>query len=50
DSMLDLRKPFTPILGLPISSPIGEGTGALYLRESEGSNRIYLLTCSHVVR
>ncbi|KAJ3966374.1 hypothetical protein EV361DRAFT_574896 [Lentinula raphanica] len=49
DSMLEFRKPFTPILGLPISCN-GEGTGALYLRESKDSDRVYLLTCSHVVR
>ncbi|KAJ3762339.1 hypothetical protein EV360DRAFT_35959 [Lentinula raphanica] len=53
DPDIEFRRPFTPILGLPISlrkRPHHEGTGALYLREKEGSDRIYLLTCSHVVR
>ncbi|VDB85517.1 unnamed protein product [Peniophora sp. CBMAI 1063] len=49
----EVRKPFTPALGLSISTlytPDFEGTGALYLRESESSDRVFLLTCAHVVR
>ncbi|KAJ3825590.1 hypothetical protein F5880DRAFT_215325 [Lentinula raphanica] len=52
DPVIKFRKPFTSVLGLPIFSLSThcEGTGALYLRESEDSDRIYLLTCSHLVR
>ncbi|KAJ3825589.1 hypothetical protein F5880DRAFT_1610980 [Lentinula raphanica] len=53
DPFPELRKPFTPILGLPIALqnfPHFEGTGALYLRPCEKSDIIYLLTCAHVVR
>ncbi|KAJ3757003.1 hypothetical protein EV360DRAFT_95444 [Lentinula raphanica] len=52
DPLTEVRKPFTPTLGLPISlqeTPYLEGTGALYLRESRQSHRIFLLTCAHVV-
>ncbi|KAJ3727086.1 hypothetical protein C8R42DRAFT_717906 [Lentinula raphanica] len=52
DPLTEVRKPFTPTLGLPISlqeTPHLEGTGALYLRESRQSRRIFLLTCAHVV-
>ncbi|KAM5540847.1 hypothetical protein V8D89_005491 [Ganoderma adspersum] len=46
-----LCKPFTPTLGLSIATlntPHFEGTGALYLRESKESKRVFLLTCAHV--
>ena len=53
DSALEFREPFTPTLGLfiaPLKTPYYEGTGALYLRESSDSNRVFLLTCAHVAR
>ncbi|WVN86109.1 uncharacterized protein L203_101268 [Cryptococcus depauperatus CBS 7841] len=53
DSVPEFRKPFTPALGLSIASfktPHFEGTGALYLRESKDSKRVFLLTCAHVAR
>ncbi|KAJ3486271.1 hypothetical protein NLI96_g4345 [Meripilus lineatus] len=53
NSLPDLRKPFTPTLGLsiaPLNTPYSEGTGALYFRESKESDRIFLLTCAHVAR
>ncbi|KAJ3835782.1 hypothetical protein F5878DRAFT_495429, partial [Lentinula raphanica] len=49
-SMFAFCKPFTHLLGLPISSSASDGTGALYLRDSKDSDQLYLLTCSHVVR
>ena len=53
DPIPGLRKPFTPTLGLsiaPLKTPHFEGTGALFLRESKGSDRVFLLTCAHVAR
>ncbi|EIW51600.1 uncharacterized protein TRAVEDRAFT_54355 [Trametes versicolor FP-101664 SS1] len=53
DSVPEFRKPFTPALGLaiaPLKTPHYEGTGALYLRESNDSKRVFLLTCAHVAR
>ncbi|KAJ3765306.1 hypothetical protein FB446DRAFT_600015, partial [Lentinula raphanica] len=53
DPFPELRKPFTPVLGLSISLQKAshlEGTGALYLCESKESDRIFLLTCAHVVQ
>lgn len=53
DPVIEFRKPFTPTLGLsiaPYKTPHFEGTGALYLRESEDSKRVFLLTCAHVAR
>lgn len=53
DSVPEFREPFAPTLGLfiaPLKTPYYEGTGALYLRESSDSKRVFLLTCSHVAR
>ncbi|KAI6143781.1 hypothetical protein BKA82DRAFT_860065 [Pisolithus tinctorius] len=50
---LELRSPFTPMLGIPIAplkTPCFEGTGAVYLRESRESDRVFLLTVAHVAR
>jgi hypothetical protein len=49
----DLRKPFTPTLGLSIAPrkhPHFEGTAALYFRLSKDNNRVAVLTCAHVAR
>jgi hypothetical protein len=51
DPTADIRIPFTPALGVQIApkdTPYFEGTGALYLRESSQTNRIFLLTARHV--
>lgn len=49
---VNVRDPFTPTLGVPISpkdfSHFG-GTGGLYLREGGERNRVFLLTARHVV-
>ena len=48
----DIRIPFTPALGVQIApkdTPYFEGTGALYLRKSSQSDRVFLLTARHVV-
>jgi hypothetical protein len=53
DSVPEFREPFAPTLGLfiaPLKTPYYEGTGALYLRESSDSKRVFLLTCAHVAR
>ena len=53
DSVPEFREPFTPTLGLfiaPFKTPHYEGTGALYLRESSNSKRVFLITCAHVAR
>jgi hypothetical protein len=53
DDIPELRKPFTPTLGLAIAPskyPYYEGTAALYFRLSEDDNRIVVLTCAHVAR
>lgn len=53
DDVPELRKPFTPALGLPIALgkyPYHEGTAALYIRLSKDDNRVAILTCAHVVR
>ena len=47
----DIRYPFTLSLGIhiaPKNTPHFEGTGALYLRESSESRRVFLLTARHV--
>jgi len=49
----DLRKPFTPTLGLSIAPhkhPHFEGTAALYFRLSKDDQRTAILTCAHVAR
>ena len=49
----ELRKPFTPVLGLSIAPkkfPYHEGTAALYFRLSKDNNRVAMLTCAHVIR
>ena len=49
----NLRKPFTPTLGLAIASrtfPFYEGTAALYFRLPGGNDRVAVLTCAHVAR
>ena len=51
DHTADIRIPFTPALGVQIApkdTPYFEGTGALYLRESSQSDRVFLLTARHV--
>lgn len=53
DPVPELRKPFTPTLGLSIApqkTPYFEGTGALYLRVSSANKRTVLLTAAHVAR
>ncbi|KZT27853.1 hypothetical protein NEOLEDRAFT_1154829 [Neolentinus lepideus HHB14362 ss-1] len=56
DDVPDLRKPFTPTLGLsiaPLKYPHFEGTGAFYFRLSKLSkddDRTAILTCAHVAR
>ncbi|KIL61734.1 hypothetical protein M378DRAFT_187503 [Amanita muscaria Koide BX008] len=48
----DVRSPLTPALGLRIAAqatPYAEGTGALYIRESSNSKRVFILTARHVV-
>ncbi|KAK6343608.1 hypothetical protein TWF730_011199 [Orbilia blumenaviensis] len=49
----ELRKPFTPALGLsiaPLGCPQFEGTASLYYRLSKEDKRIAILTCAHVAR
>ena len=51
DPIADIQHPFTPSLGIqiaPRATPHFEGTGALYLRESSQSKRVFLLTARHV--
>ena len=51
DPTADIRIPFTPALGVQIApkdTPYFEGTGALYLRESSQTDRVFLLTARHV--
>ena len=51
DPIADIRYPFTPSLGIQIApkdTPNFEGTGAIYLRESSQSKRVFLLTARHV--
>jgi len=53
DPVPELRSPFTPALGIqiaPLKTPYYEGTGAVYLRESSQSDRVFLLTACHVAR
>ncbi|KAG2070520.1 hypothetical protein BDR04DRAFT_1100012 [Suillus decipiens] len=53
DNVPDLRKPFTPALGLsiaPLKYPHFEGTAALYFRLSKDNKRTAMLTCAHVAR
>jgi len=53
DRVPDLRKPFTPALGLSIAPrkyPYYEGTAALYFCLSKDDNRVAVLTCAHVAR
>jgi hypothetical protein len=51
DPIADIRSPFTSSLGIriaPRDTPHFEGIGALYLRESSQSDRVFLLTARHV--
>lgn len=51
DRVAEFRKPFTPVLGLPIAplkKPHLEGTGALYFRLGKNDKRVALLTAAHV--
>lgn len=53
DRVAEFRKPFTPVLGLPIAplkKPHLEGTGALYFRLGKDDKRVALLTAAHVAR
>ncbi|KAL6301674.1 hypothetical protein BKA93DRAFT_448449 [Sparassis latifolia] len=53
DPVPELRSPFTPTLGIqiaPFTTPYFGGTGAVYLREGSQSDRVFLLTASHVAR
>ncbi|KAG0642415.1 hypothetical protein HOY80DRAFT_881744 [Tuber brumale] len=53
DDVPDLRKPFTPTLGLsiaPLKYPHFEGTAALYFRLDKDDTRTAILTCAHVAR
>lgn len=53
DNVPDLRKPFTPALGLsiaPLKYPHFGGTAALYFRLSKDDKRTAILTCAHVAR
>ena len=53
DDVPNLRKPFTPTLGLaiaPLRYPYYEGTAALYFRLNKNDNRVAILTCAHVAR
>ena len=53
DRVPELRSPFTPALGIhiaPSKTPHYEGSGAIYLRESSQSDRVFLLTACHVAR
>ena len=53
DPVPELRSPFTPALGIhiaPSKTPHYEGSGAIYLRESSQSDRVFLLTACHVAR
>lgn len=53
DNVPDLRKPFTPTLGLsiaPLKYPHFGGTAALYFRLSKDDKRTAILTCAHVAR
>ncbi|KAI0345010.1 hypothetical protein BDW22DRAFT_1405842 [Trametopsis cervina] len=53
DTVPNLRKPFTPTLGLaiaPRTSPHYEGTAGLYFRLSKDDDRVAVLTCAHVAR
>ncbi|KAN0081180.1 hypothetical protein V8E55_008804 [Tylopilus felleus] len=53
DRVPDLRKPFTPALGLSIAPrkyPYYEETAALYFRLSKNDDRVVVLTCAHVAR
>ncbi|KAH8115973.1 hypothetical protein DFH11DRAFT_1583254 [Phellopilus nigrolimitatus] len=53
DDIPELRKPFTPTLGLAIAPskyPFYEGTASLYYRLSGNNNGIAVLTCAHVAR
>ena len=52
DDVPNLRKPFTPTLGLPIAPlkyPYYEGTAALYFRLRK-DGPVAVLTCAHVAR
>ncbi|KAI0030319.1 hypothetical protein K488DRAFT_79701 [Vararia minispora EC-137] len=53
DGVTDLRKPFTPTLGLSITPrkyPYYEGTAAIYFHLSKDNDRVAVLTCAHVAR
>jgi hypothetical protein len=52
DVTAGVRGPLTPALGMPIgarATPSTEGTGAIYLSEGGGSDKVYILTARHVV-
>jgi len=52
DPIVDFVSPFTPALGLRISTrirPEAQGTMALYLAEGGGSDRLMGLSCRHVL-
>jgi len=52
DPLVDVVSPLTPALGLRISTrarPETQGTMALYLAESSGSNNLLGLSCRHVL-
>ena len=54
NDVLELRKPFSPVLGLaiaPLNHPHFEGTGALYFKfGNKDKRRTGILTCAHVAR
>ena len=53
DDISELRKPFTPTLGLAIAHvkySNYEGTGSLYFRLGKDNKRTAMLTCAHVAR
>lgn len=52
DPAVDVRRPLTPTLGLPISGKLtswAEGTGGFFVAEGGGSERLFLVTACHVV-
>jgi hypothetical protein len=52
DPLVDVVSPITPALSVRISTkarPNAQGTMALYLAESGGSNRLLGLSCRHVL-
>ncbi|KAH9178534.1 hypothetical protein EDB89DRAFT_1842986 [Lactarius sanguifluus] len=52
DATAAVRGQLTPALGLPIAAqatPYTEGTGAIYLSDGSGSEKVYVLTARHAV-